>query len=100
MFALTLWSALSRLIGMNLREWAEWAEANPGAAAGWLETLAQIKEYRSRTRRWKWRARRELATARALRAQAVAMRKRALARPRQLRAICAVAPGTYSEAST
>ena len=95
---LGVWRQLSKLIGQNLREWATWAEANPEAAALLLESLAELREHRATTRRWRWLARRDRATAQACRDQAATLRAHADDEGMR-REVCSIAPGTFGRGS-
>jgi hypothetical protein len=71
---------IRRQLGQGFREWAEWAHANPGAAAIQLEAIAGTLEAAAEARRRRrdgtlpWLARRKLAAANKLRFQAQDLR--------------------------
>ena len=83
-FMIGLLSAIGRglrmiadLIGRPFREWAEWAERNPGAAAQQLEAAAVVLSYRAGAykRQQGWRARRDRALAHAFKEHASKLRE-------------------------
>ncbi len=69
-------SVVGRLLGRTAEEWAEWASANPEAAALALDAAAEGLEARARARKRKngWWARRLREQARGFRRQAEALR--------------------------
>jgi hypothetical protein len=92
------WRIVSGLIRRSHREWAQWAVAEPLAAATQLESISNVLRFRADARRWQWLADRDRAVATALRHQADELRARA-GDASSLERLCSVRPGTFARAS-
>lgn len=89
------WRIVSGFIRRTHREWAQWAVAEPLAAATQLESISNVLRFRADARRWRWLADRDRAVAEALRAQANELRARA-GDASALERLCAIRPGTFA----
>lgn len=87
---------VSELLGRPFREWSEWAENNPAAAARQLELIAGVLSERSRAykRQDGWRARRDKHLARALSLHAFELRAHVKG-SKELASACAIKPGAW-----
>ena len=93
------WRVVSAILGRPFREWSEWAEREPAAAANELELVAALLEGRSRAYRDPdgWRGRRDREIARSLRTHARQLRAAVL--PEDVTRACSTRPGTLPIAS-
>lgn len=90
---------VGKMIGRSFRDWSEWAQREPHAAADQLDGIATVFKHRAKAyrRQTGWRARRDRGFEAALREHADALRENA-PRPAELQRLCGVKPGAFKTA--